>query len=125
MADKLTKKDLEHFKERLMEERNNILARLKDHIGDAIQDQGPMADEADLAEVATNQAFLLRLADKERKLLKEINHALSKFDTGDYGYCEGTGDFIGKKRLEIRPWTRYSIQHKEMLEKQKKGYAKN
>ena len=124
MKEKLTKKELKHFQERLLEEKAKILDRFNDHIDEANLNQGPMADEADLAEVASNQAVLLRLADKERKLLNEINHALNKIKDGEYGICEGTGDFIGLKRLEIRPWTRYSIVYKERLEKEKRSYAK-
>ena len=72
-----------------------------------------------MATQISEQAFNLKLADKDRKLLKEIDRALRKFDEDEYGICEGTGDPIRRKRLELRPWTRYSVEHKELLEKQR------
>ena len=66
----------------------------------------------------------MKLVDKERKLLNQIQRAIGKFAEGEYGICEGTGDYISRKRLELRPWTRYSVHYKEMLERQKKQVAK-
>ena len=53
--------------------------------------------------------------------MAEIEHSLLKLESGEFGTCEGTGYFIGRRRLDARPWTRYSIHHKEKLERQKKG----
>ncbi len=89
------------------------------HLKEAVGDAETPADEVDLAAKLSDQAFLMRLADKERKLLNLIDRALHKFDTGEYGYCEGTGEQIGRKRLALRPWTRYSVVHKELLERQR------
>lgn len=59
---------------------------------------------------------MLQLAEKERKLLQELEHALAKVDAGTYGVCEGTDEPIGFGRLNARPWARYSIAYKEQLE---------
>jgi DnaK suppressor protein len=67
---------------------------------------------------------LIRFAGKERKLLIEIEHALEKMNTGEYGVCEGTGDPIGYKRLELRPWTRYSVAYKEQLERERSQHRR-
>lgn len=57
------------------------------------------------------------MAERDAKLLREINHALVKCEDGTYGYCEGTGEEpIGRARLKVRPWTRYSIAYKEEIE---------
>ena len=116
----LTPELLEKFKARLKGERTKVLANLKTHVSDAIQDPDKYADESDQASQQVSQTFLLRLADKERKLLNEIDNALGKFEDDSYGYCEGTGDPISVKRLELRPWTRYSVEYKQVLEKEKK-----
>jgi DnaK suppressor protein len=113
----LTKSELAEFKKTLLEERGKITSKLDQHLSEAVKDQVGQPDEADQAESATSQAFLLRLADKERKLLRQIEDALRKIETGDFGYCEGTGDFIGRQRLKLRPWTRYSVEYKEILER--------
>jgi DnaK suppressor protein len=42
---------------------------------------------------------------------------LEKFDSGEYGLCEGTEDPIGYPRLKVRPWARYSIDYAEEKER--------
>ncbi len=42
---------------------------------------------------------------------------MDKITSGDFGYCEGTGDPIPKKRLELAPWVRYSVEFLEQKEK--------
>ena len=74
-------------------------------------------DEADQASTSSTQAFDLRLAEKDRKLLELIDHALEKFALDTYGLCEGTGDPIAVARLRLRPWARFSVDHKQRLER--------
>ena len=117
--EELTAEEIEEFRIRLVEERENIQQRLNERISE-MQDDERAADELDQAGKLSDQAFTLRLADKERKLLNQIELALRKIAEDDYGYCEGTGEPITKKRLALRPWTRYSIEYKEELERRKK-----
>ncbi len=98
-----------------------MLSRLDSHVTQATEDRDNLADEMDMATRHSDQAYLLRLADKEHKLLAEIDHALAKFEHGTFGVCEGTGEPIELRRLEIRPWTRYSLEYKEQLEREKGG----
>ena len=116
--DELTAEDLEHFKQRLLAEREDMLAKLSRHLNEAMVDNDRPADELDQAGRISDQAYLMRLADKEQKLIKQIDRALAKFDSGEFGLCEGTGESISRKRLEVRPWTRYSIEYKEQLERE-------
>lgn len=78
-------------------------------------------EELDQAAINQLQAVQLRVLDKEAKLLREVDRTLAKFDTKEYGLCEGTEETIGYPRLKVRPWARYSIEYaeeKERLEKQ-------
>jgi RNA polymerase-binding transcription factor len=114
---KLTRKQLELLHERLLAERDRILLGIRGHVRQATEDSTPLAEEGDLAQRATEQDYLLRLADKQRKLLDQIYRALDKMETGEYGICEGTGEPIGFRRLEIRPWARYSVEYKERMDR--------
>ena len=38
--------------------------------------------------------------------------------------CEGTDTPIGFKRLELRPWTRYSVAYKEQLERERSQHRR-
>ncbi len=119
--EELTSADLAHFKQRLLDEHSKVQERMGRRVTEAVFETTALPDEIDQASRESEQIALLRIADKERKLLGQIDRALGKFDTGDFGICEGTNDPIGKKRLEARPWTRYSIHYKERLERMKKG----
>lgn len=118
----LTKEDLDHFKKLLLDEKEKILNKARETLasGSINLDRDEMFDEVDLASVTIEQNLTFKLLDRERKLLAEINKALTKIDNGEYGYCEGTGEPIPKRRLEVRPWCKYSVKYKEQLERRKK-----
>ena len=120
----LTKKELESFKKKLEESRDEVAGRIRNRANTARVDEADvLTEEIDQAAAATEEAFNMRLLDKEVKLLREIEAALRKFEEGSYGICEGTGEQIERPRLEARPWTRYSVSYKEQLERDKKGRA--
>ncbi len=72
---------------------------------------------ADMGTDNYEQEFTLGLVEKDRVVLREINQALAKIQTGTFGICEGTGKPISKARLEVQPWAKYSIEYARMLEK--------
>ncbi len=115
--------ELEIFRTMLQQEKTKILQKAKKAVdeGDMLLDRNELVDEVDQASAMVEQNLTFRLLDRDRKLLTEIEHALSKIDSGDYGYCEGTGEAIPKRRLELRPWCRHSVKYKEKLERMKKS----
>ena len=123
LDEEFTAEDLEKFRELLKAEKETILHKARQALqsGQINLDKDEMYDEVDLASATVEQNLTFRLLDRDRKLLGEIEHALSKIDQGDFGYCEGTGEPIPKRRLEVRPWTRHSVKYKEQLEKKKKS----
>jgi DnaK suppressor protein len=116
----LSKTQVSDLFQKLVDERARVLRGLDKHLGEAVTDIDPLADEVDVATRHSEQAYLIRFADKERKLLREIDHALEKMRSGEYGLCEGTEEAIGYPRLALRPWTRYSVRYKEELEREKR-----
>ncbi|WGL60109.1 TraR/DksA C4-type zinc finger protein [Pigmentibacter sp. JX0631] len=82
-----------------------------------------ISDETDLASVETDQEVNMKLAEADRNKIALIEKALRKIDANDgtYGLCEGTGDPIGFKRLQIQPWALYSLRHQEDLERGKRA----
>jgi DnaK suppressor protein len=117
------KAELEKFRVILTDEKQKILDKARHAVeaGNIYLDKDEMYDEVDQASAMVEQNLNLRLLDRDRKLLGEIEHALGKIDTGDFGYCEGTGEPIPKRRLELRPWCRHSVKYKEKLERMKKS----
>jgi DnaK suppressor protein len=70
----------------------------------------------------TERAIELRTRDRERKLISKIDAALSRIDTGTYGYCEETDQPIGIRRLEARPIATLSIEAQERHERMERTY---
>jgi DnaK suppressor protein len=122
-SDLFSAEELAIFHQALSDAKENLIAKAKHAMksGSIKLDTNEMMDEVDLASATVEQNLTFRLLDRERKLLHEIDHALKKIKSGDYGYCEGTGEPIPKRRLELAPWTRHSVKHKEYLEKMKKS----
>lgn len=121
----LSPRQVDLLKAQLLAHRGQLVDRFHEHVDTAIAESIGLADEMDLASRDQEQAYLLRLADKERKLVREIDDALARIESGVYGICEGTGEPIGLRRLEARPWARYSIEYKEQMERQESARARD
>jgi DnaK suppressor protein len=104
---------------RLQTERREAAIRMDRKLFEAraATDQ-PVGDEADKAVESEEVTRLLTAARKERGLIREIDRALGKLSTGAYGICEGTGEPIDGRRLEAQPWTRYSLEFLEQIERE-------
>lgn len=118
----LTPEEIAKYRERLVGARDEIATRSQARVHEALDEDTNQPDEFDRASGTVARNFSLRLADKDRKLLKLIDRAIYKIDNDplSFGYCEGTGEPIRRKRLEARPWARYSVEHKQVLEKERK-----
>ncbi len=73
-------------------------------------------DPNDRASQETDMSLELRSRDRERKLIKKIDEAVSLIDTGDYGYCDNCGVEIGIQRLEARPTATLCVDCKTLDE---------
>jgi DnaK suppressor protein len=59
---------------------------------------------------------VLRIRDRERKLILKIREALQRIEDGNFGVCESCGDDIGIDRLQARPVTTLCIECKRKQE---------
>lgn len=78
------------------------------HMGDAGSD-------------AYDRDFALSMLTKEQDALYEINEALERMDRGVYGMCELSGKKIPEERLEALPYTRYTREMQEQIERDQMG----
>jgi DnaK suppressor protein len=80
---------------------------------------GPIqeADLTDRASSETDWGIHLRTRDRQRKLIAKIDAAIRRIETGDYGFCEVTGEPISLARLEARPIATMTIEAQERHEK--------
>ena len=119
----MNSKQLTHFRK--------ILQTLKQELSEDIertvhtmQDEATVfADPNDRASQETDMAIELRTRDRERKLLKKIQQSLTRIDSGDYGYCEETGEPIGVPRLLARPTATLSLEAQQRRELKQKMFG--
>jgi DnaK suppressor protein len=77
-------------------------------------------DMGDQASAETDMNFMLRLRGREQRLLKKIDEALERIDSGTFGICDDCGNEIDLKRLEARPVTTMCIECKTLQEEEEK-----
>jgi DnaK suppressor protein len=101
---------LESLRAQLEHERASLRHQLEDM---GVGDRGPSFDEnfADSGQVAAEQGESRVLAASLSEQLREVERALAKMDSGDYGKCETCGKDIAEPRLEAMPAARHCIDH--------------
>jgi DnaK suppressor protein len=75
------------------------------------------ADIYDQASVDRDRELNLLLNDREREKLHEIDEALHRIETGEYGLCEECEEEIPLGRLMVLPLTRHCVKCKTEIEK--------
>jgi len=73
--------------------------------------------QADAGSDAYDRDFALSLLSQEQDSLYEIDEALKRVLAGSYGVCEMSGKPIPHQRLEVLPFTRYTVECQAELEK--------
>ena len=114
-----TAAELKHFRKLLLERRARILASVNALEEEALKSAGQDFSVDHMADHGSDnfeQDLSLSLVESEHKELNEIGEALQRLDEGVYGLCAGTGEPIGRARLEAIPYTAYSIEYQRKLE---------
>jgi DnaK suppressor protein len=118
----MKQRDLAFFRNLLQTRRNEILAETDRVVGSMNGNERiNYADPSDRAALESDRNFLLRLRDRDRKLLGKIDEAFARIDDGSYGQCEECGGQIGIERLKARPVTTLCIGCKASQEAREKG----
>ena len=115
---------LAHFRVMLESARQTMMEDI-DRTVHTMQDEATSyADPNDRASQESDIALELRNRDRERRLIKKVNEALSRIRDGDYGYCDSCGVEIGLRRLEARPTATLCIDCKTLEEIRERQVAK-
>jgi DnaK suppressor protein len=107
---------VEHFREVLKERLQELLAEAEKTVTGMTSANDNYPDPTDRASLESDRNFMLRIRDRERKLISKINSALERIDAGEFGICESCGDDIGEERLNARPVTTLCIACKKKQE---------
>jgi len=116
----MTKKKLKYFKDLLEKQLDDLLAEADGTVKAMSGKEELFPDPVDRASLESDRNFLLRIRDRERKLIAKIRKALERIEDGSFGICERCGEDISEKRLKIRPVTTFCIDCKEEQENEEK-----
>jgi DnaK suppressor protein len=108
-VDGLARRLDEHRREILHLYRHDLVVGL-----DAFRDGD---DEIDRANFDSDRDLALSLSDSEREVLLQIEEALGRIASGEFGSCTSCSRPIGEQRLDAIPWARYCIDCQELEEK--------
>ena len=107
---------LEHFRKILNAWKRELMFEVDRTVHHMQDEAANFPDPNDRATQESEFGLELRTRDRERKLLRKIDSALSRIDEGSYGFCEETGEEIGLKRLEARPVATLCLEAQERRE---------
>ncbi|HEY4124362.1 MAG TPA: RNA polymerase-binding protein DksA, partial [Rhizomicrobium sp.] len=121
-SDYMNDRQLAFFKERLRAIEQDILSNAG-QTTEHLRETQFVPDPADRATIEEEHALELRTRDRERKLLKKVQQSIARIDSGEYGWCEETGEPIGIPRLLARPTATLSLEAQERREMRQKLYG--
>ena len=112
--------ELTYFKD-ILEGRNDQIIKNIDDVNNELDQLNSLElnDEGDHAAVNNNSMIESAIVRQQEQELREINVALGKISTGEYGVCAMCEDDIGFQRLKVKPHAIYCIDCREIVEKTK------
>lgn len=116
-------KQIDFFRARLQAQKDDLLSNAGETTEHLREDTTIVPDPADRATIEEEHALELRTRDRERKLLKKIAQSLARLDSGEYGYCDETGEPIGLGRLLARPTATLSLEAQQRREMKQKMFG--
>jgi RNA polymerase-binding protein DksA len=117
---------LNEMKQKLLALQEQILSEVnamqKGTLGQSLKEQsgdlsGYAIHLADTASDSYDRDVTLTLASRERNVLNDIDAALAKIESGEYGCCEHCAHSIDEARLDAVPYARLCLKCKELQEK--------
>jgi len=110
-----------HFKEILLM-RKAELEKILNNITNEIDEisRCDVKEDGDFAAASMDSSRDYQIYLKQKQELKEIEEALKRIEEGRYGICEMCDEPISEERLKIKPYAKYCIICREIIEKEGK-----
>jgi DnaK suppressor protein len=118
----MSERQLGFFRDRLRQLEQEILSNAG-ATTEHLRETQFVPDPADRATIEEEHALELRTRDRERKLLKKVQQSIARIDSGEYGWCDETGEPIGLRRLLARPTATLSLEAQERREMRQKMFG--
>jgi DnaK suppressor protein len=119
----MTQADLQFFRDLLIGRRAELLSEAERTAHGMGEAEG-YPDPTDRGVLESDRNLLLRIRDRERKLISKIDEALGRIADGSFGLCEECGEEIAVERLKARPVTTLCIECKADQEERERVSAR-
>ncbi|HEY3454836.1 MAG TPA: TraR/DksA family transcriptional regulator [Bryobacteraceae bacterium] len=110
----MSKTKLEDVRKALEAKRKELLAGTSDRQEILIENA---AEEFDRLQQQLNREVAIRNLDRESRLLKDVQKALSRAEDGTLGICLRCEEEIPEKRLKAVPWAAYCLKCQETVDR--------
>lgn len=117
----MKQKDIEYFSNLLNERLQELLSHADDTVSGMTTQKENFPDPTDRASMEADRNFLLRIRDRENKLIKKIKKALKRIENETFGICDRCGEDISIERIKARPVTTQCIDCKTKEEAREKA----
>ncbi|MDM8526495.1 RNA polymerase-binding protein DksA [Desulfococcaceae bacterium HSG8] len=108
----MEEENVKYFKNLLGDRLEDLLNQAGNTVSGMTTQKENFPDPTDRASLESDRNFMLRIRDREHKLIKKIKKALGRIEDGSFGVCEKCGEDIGMARLNARPVTTQCIECK-------------
>ena len=123
-SDYMCDAQLAFFRARLEMVRTEVLAHAQQTTSELREEFTVFADPADRATIEEEHHLEQHTRERERKLLKLAAQAIARIDSGEYGWCEETGDPIGIARLLARPTASLTVEAQQRREVRERMFGR-
>ena len=112
----MTNKDKEELKQILEAQLHELISKSGSMVSGLVASSVDSPEMVEHSSLDYFRSISLRISDRESKLIRKIQQALVKIQTGDYGICDMCGEDISIARLRARPVTTLCISCKTKQE---------
>lgn len=116
----MNKRKLGQYKKLLEKSLARLVEEASETLNGMSSEKALFPDPTDRASLESDRNFLLRIRDRERKLIVKIQEALKRIDEGTFGICQECGEEISESRLKARPVAMLCVDCKRMQERDEK-----
>jgi len=119
----VTRKELNVFKKQLLSQKVLLLQGISTKMKGSPKPGDPEGgDVCDIASSDRERELTLRLSERGREKLKQLEEALERVEDGSFGTCEQCEAKIPKGRLKVLPFSTTCVDCKSKQEKHRKLY---
>jgi DnaK suppressor protein len=118
----VAKSKFQNYKKLLQIKADELRRSMSAHaISQLVSRQDHVPDEGDLSQQSHEEWIFLNRNTLDMKLLREVDDALRRIDSGTYAVCHQCAEPISPRRLDAVPWARYCVACQEQVARAAEG----